>query len=139
MDQMDPPHGYVAGMKKVYRNTENDEEWGLVRGYTGKLYYKRIIRGKARDELLPQNQPLPSPSPGYRVEHKNVYTKTSTYDEEWFCSHGNDGQVTYCLLEHDETTRTDKLPPVEQNESRQNDAGVNDGIAGQDNQPILQE
>ena len=23
---MDTPHGYVAGMKKVYRNTENDEE-----------------------------------------------------------------------------------------------------------------
>lgn len=110
MDQVNPPDGFVAGMKRVYKNTVNGDEWGLARDHDKNLYYYKIIRGQATDELLPQNQPLPLEPDGYEIVTKQVYRRRNIYDEE-----------------------------VEQNESRQNDAGVNDGIAGQDNQPILQE
>ncbi|XP_073250867.1 uncharacterized protein [Porites lutea] len=135
MDQVNPPDGFVAGMKTVYKNIVNGDEWGLARNHDKSLYYYKIITGEVSNNMLPQNQPSRGAPDGYLIMSRNVYRKRN-YDEEWLYFE-NGEQVTYCLLGRGESTL--ELPQVKQNESLQNDAGVNDGIAGQDNQPILQE
>ncbi|KAM7433671.1 hypothetical protein ABFA07_016133 [Porites harrisoni] len=109
MDQVNPPNGFAAEMKRVYKNTVNGDEWGLRINHDRSLYYYKIIRGEARDEILPQNQPLPDAPVGYKIMSRKCYRKRR-YDEEWFFSREHDGQVSYYLLGHGETTL--ELPPV---------------------------